>query len=50
MSGQLLTATIVTGASFGVLATESLALRACERRPAPARVRADAIPSLASNE
>lgn len=40
--------TLVTGAGFGVLATESVVMRVCEGRPAPARVRVDAIPSLAT--
>lgn len=39
--------TLVAGAGFGVLATEAAVLRLCEGRPAPARVRVDAIPSLA---
>ncbi len=39
--------TVVTGAGFGVLATESVALRLCEGQPPPARLRVDAIPSLA---
>jgi short subunit dehydrogenase-like uncharacterized protein len=38
--------TLVTGAGFGVLATESAALRLCEGRPAPARLRVDAIPAI----
>ncbi len=42
--------TIVTGAGFGVLATESAALRVCQRRPAPTRLRVDAIPSLATED
>ena len=42
--------TVVTGAGFGVLATESVVLRLCEGRPAPARVRVDAIPSLATEK
>lgn len=42
--------TIVTGAGFGVLATESAVLRVCEGRPVPARLRVDAIPSLAMEE
>ena len=42
--------TVVTGAGFGVLATESVVLRMCEGRPAPARVRVDAIPSLATEK
>ncbi|MET0864004.1 MAG: NAD(P)H-binding protein [Nakamurella sp.] len=42
--------TVVTGAGFGVLATESVVLRLCEGRPAPAKVRVDAIPSLATEK
>jgi short subunit dehydrogenase-like uncharacterized protein len=42
--------TAVTGAGFGVLATESVVLRVCEGRPAPARLRVDAIPSLATEK
>jgi len=42
--------TIVTGAGFGVLATESAALRVCQGRPAPTRLRVDAIPSLATED
>lgn len=42
--------TVVTGAGFGVLATESVVLRVCDGRPAPARVRVDAIPSLATHK
>lgn len=42
--------TVVTGAGFGVLATESVVLRICEGRPSPARVRVDAIPSLATEK
>lgn len=42
--------TMVTGAGFGVLATESVVLRVCEGRSAPSRVRVDAIPSLASEK
>ena len=41
--------TLVAGAGFGVLATEAAVLRLCENRPAPTRVRVDAIPSLASD-
>ncbi|MHA3703150.1 NAD(P)-binding domain-containing protein [Jatrophihabitans sp. YIM 134969] len=40
--------TLVAGAGFGVLATEATVLRLCENRPAPTRLRVDAIPSLAS--
>ena len=39
--------TIVTGAGFGVLATESLVVKMCAQWPTPTRVRVDAIPSLA---
>ena len=42
--------TVVTGAGFGVVATESAVLRVCEGRPTPARIRVDAIPSLASHD
>jgi short subunit dehydrogenase-like uncharacterized protein len=38
--------TLVTGAGFGVTATESVVVEMCENRPAPARVRVDMIPSL----
>ncbi len=37
----------MTGAGFGVTATESVVVRLCEGRPAPARVRVDMVPSLA---
>lgn len=40
---------LVTGAGFGVLATEAAVLRLCQNRPVPARVRVDAIPSLATD-
>jgi short subunit dehydrogenase-like uncharacterized protein len=40
--------TLVTGAGFGVLATESVVLKLCEDRRTPSRVRVDAVPSLAS--
>ncbi|MFI5908823.1 hypothetical protein [Dactylosporangium sp. NPDC051541] len=40
--------TAVTGAGFGVTATESVVVKLCEGRPAPRRVRVDMIPSLAS--
>ncbi|MCA2217183.1 hypothetical protein [Jidongwangia harbinensis] len=39
--------TAVTGAGFGVTATESLVVRLCEGRPAPRRVRVDMVPSFA---
>jgi short subunit dehydrogenase-like uncharacterized protein len=38
--------TLVTGAGFGVTATESVVVSLCEGRPAPARVRVDMVPSL----
>ncbi|WP_269855897.1 saccharopine dehydrogenase NADP-binding domain-containing protein [Streptomyces sp. RPT161] len=34
---------LVTGAGFGVLATESVVLKMCEERPVPTRVRVDAL-------
>ena len=37
----------VTGAGFGVLATESVLLRLCEGRPPATRVRVDALASIA---
>lgn len=40
--------TVVTGAGFGVIATESVVLHVCEGCSAPVRVRVDAIPSLAT--
>jgi len=40
--------TVVTGAGFGVTATESVVVKLCEGRPAPERVRVDMVPSLAS--
>ena len=40
--------TFVTAAGFGALATESVLLRLCAGRPAPARVRVDAIASVAT--
>ncbi|GAA3269614.1 hypothetical protein Dvina_10255 [Dactylosporangium vinaceum] len=39
--------TAVTGAGFGVTATESVVVKLCEGRPAPLRVRVDMVPSLA---
>ena len=39
--------TLVTGAGFGVTATESVVVKLCEGRPAPIRVRVDMVPSLA---
>lgn len=40
--------TVVTGAGFGVLGTESVALRLCAQRPAPARIRVDAVATIES--
>ena len=39
---------LVTGAGFGVLATEAVVLRLCEGQPVPSRVRVDALASLAT--
>jgi short subunit dehydrogenase-like uncharacterized protein len=39
--------TFVTGAGFGVLATESVVAKLCEGRPTPSRVRIDAVSSVA---
>ncbi|MFD8540272.1 saccharopine dehydrogenase NADP-binding domain-containing protein [Streptomyces rubrogriseus] len=39
--------TLVTGAGFGVLATEAVVLKLCEGRPAPHRVRVDSVASVA---
>ncbi|SEG88627.1 Uncharacterized conserved protein [Actinacidiphila yanglinensis] len=39
---------LVTGAGFGVLATESVVLALCAGRPAPARVRVDALAAVAN--
>jgi short subunit dehydrogenase-like uncharacterized protein len=38
----------VTGAGFGVLGTESATLALCAGRPAPVRLRVDAVPSVRS--
>ncbi|GIF20150.1 short subunit dehydrogenase-like uncharacterized protein [Actinoplanes tereljensis] len=38
--------TLVTGAGFGVTATESVVVSLCEGRPQPSHVRVDMIPSL----
>ncbi len=38
--------TLVTGAGFGVLASESVVLKLCQHRPTPERVRTDMLPSL----
>ena len=40
--------TAVTGAGFGVTATESVVVKLCEGRPIPLRVRVDMVPSLAA--
>ncbi len=40
--------TVVTGAGFGVTATESVVIKLCEGRPTPSRVRVDMVPSLES--
>src|SRR3954468_348034 len=37
--------TLVTGAGFGVTATESVVVKLCEDRPAPMSVRVDMVPS-----
>ncbi|MEU9274377.1 saccharopine dehydrogenase NADP-binding domain-containing protein [Streptomyces sp. NPDC048342] len=39
--------TLVTGAGFGVLATEAVVAKLCEGRPVPHRVRVDAVGSVA---
>ncbi len=39
--------TLVTGAGFGVLATESVVLKLCQARPTPDSVRTDALSSVA---
>ncbi|THA71567.1 hypothetical protein E6P78_06495 [Streptomyces sp. A0958] len=39
--------TLVTGAGFGVLATEAVVVKLCEDRPAPREVRVDALASVA---
>ena len=38
--------TLVTGAGFGVLATESVVMKLCQDRPTPDRVRTDALASV----
>ncbi|MER5428638.1 saccharopine dehydrogenase NADP-binding domain-containing protein [Streptomyces sp. NPDC002588] len=40
--------TLVTGAGFGVLATEALVVTLCEGRPTPETVRVDALASVAT--
>jgi short subunit dehydrogenase-like uncharacterized protein len=42
--------TLVTGAGFGVTATESVVVTLCEGQPVPERVRVDMVPSLATGE
>ncbi len=42
--------TLVTGAGFGVTATESVVARLCEDVPPAARVRTDMIPSIAGED
>ncbi|MFE7031440.1 saccharopine dehydrogenase NADP-binding domain-containing protein [Streptomyces sp. NPDC057621] len=42
--------TVVTGAGFGVTATESVVVKLCEDRPSPLRVRVDMVPSIAMEE
>jgi short subunit dehydrogenase-like uncharacterized protein len=41
---------LVPGAGFGVLATESVVLKLCEKRPPAARVRVDALPFVEVDE
>ncbi len=38
--------TVLTGAGFGVTATESVVVALCQDQPTPARVRVDMVPSL----
>lgn len=40
--------TLVTGAGFGVLATEAVVAKLCEGRPAPSHVRVDALSSVST--
>jgi short subunit dehydrogenase-like uncharacterized protein len=42
--------TVVTGAGFGVTATESVVVKLCQGRPVPERVRVDMIPSLETED
>ncbi|MBE8519964.1 hypothetical protein ILP97_21120 [Amycolatopsis sp. H6(2020)] len=42
--------TFVTGAGFGVLATEAVVVKLCEGRPTPSRVQVDALASVAIEE
>lgn len=50
LDGQAVAAgqVLVTGAGFGVLATESVVLRLCDGQPPASRVRVDAIASVAT--
>lgn len=41
---------VITGAGFGVTATESIVVKLCEGRPAPIHVRVDMLPSMAVAE
>lgn len=41
---------LVTGGGYGVYGTESVVLALCAGRPAPARVRVDAIPAIVSGD
>src|ERR1035438_4598733 len=38
--------TLITGAGFGVLATEALVAELCQGQPSPSTVRVDALPSV----
>ena len=40
--------TVLTGAGFGVTATESVVVTLCQGQPPPARVRVDMVPSLSA--
>jgi len=42
--------TLITGAGFGVLATESVVARLCPDQPPAAQVRVDALPSVATEQ
>ncbi|MBM7086506.1 hypothetical protein [Micromonospora humidisoli] len=42
--------TAVTGAGFGVTATESVVVKLCQGQPTPRRVRVDMVPSLATED
>ena len=42
--------TLLTGAGFGVLATESVVIKLCQGRPTPDRVRTDALASVEIEE